>query len=539
MIRFNNVTLIYPYVQRTIFEDLSFEVPEGEFVLVMGDTGAGKSTLLKLMNGLVPHHTGGIFSGSIMVDGKDTALHKPRDLVDVIAIVGQNPALGFVTDTVEEELVFGMESLGVAPEVMRKRVEDMLDLLALTPLRQRKLSSLSGGEAQRVAIASVLTMNPKILLLDEPTSALDPIAAEEVLATLSRLVHDLGITVVIAEHKLERVLQFVDRVIYVRNEREVAVGFPQEILKDSTLAPPIVHLFRSLASEISDKEVPLTVRDARRQLGDLAAALSPLERNQLAIAAEPLLELENVAIHYGAKVALRNVSLAISPGEIVAIMGRNGAGKSTLLSSIAGLRKLERGLVRVCGLDPQLLKGKDLIAKIGFVPQEASDLLYAQSVEEELRHSDHDNGVTSGTTSRLLARLLPDIDVHVHPRDLSEGERLCLVLAIVLANNPPLLILDEPTRGLDYRAKDRLITAIRECRDLKSAVIVASHDVELIAEIATRVVVLADGEIVADGPAGEILTSSPAFAPQVAKVLAPAQWLTVNEVLKSMGKSAP
>ncbi len=539
MIRFNNVTLIYPYVQRTIFEDLSFEVPEGEFVLVMGDTGAGKSTLLKLMNGLVPHHTGGIFSGSIMVDGKDTALHKPRDLVDVIAIVGQNPALGFVTDTVEEELVFGMESLGVAPEVMRKRVEDMLDLLALTPLRQRKLSSLSGGEAQRVAIASVLTMNPKILLLDEPTSALDPIAAEEVLATLSRLVHDLGITVVIAEHKLERVLQFVDRVIYVRNEREVAVGFPQEILKDSTLAPPIVHLFRGIASEISDKEVPLTVRDARRQLGDLAAALSPMERNQPAIAAEPLLELENVAIHYGAKVALKNVSLAISPGEIVAIMGRNGAGKSTLLSSIAGLRKLERGLVRVCGLDPQILKGKDLIAKIGFVPQEASDLLYAQSVEEELRHSDHDNGVTSGTTSHLLGRLLPDIDVHVHPRDLSEGERLCLVLAIVLANNPPLLILDEPTRGLDYRAKDRLITAIRECRDLKSAVIVASHDVELIAEIATRVVVLADGEIVADGPAGEILTSSPAFAPQVAKVLAPAQWLTVNEVLKSMGKSAP
>ena len=148
MIRFDNVTLIYPYVQRTIFEALSFEVPEGEFVLVMGDTGSGKSTLLKLMNGLVPHHTGGIFSGSITVDGRDTALHKPRELVDLIAIVGQNPALGFVTDTVEEELVFGMESLGISPEVMRKRVEDMLDLLALAPLRARKLASLSGGEAQ-------------------------------------------------------------------------------------------------------------------------------------------------------------------------------------------------------------------------------------------------------------------------------------------------------------------------------------------------------------------------------------------------------
>ncbi len=532
MIRFNDVTLVYPYVQKTIFEDLSFEVPEGEFVLVMGDTGSGKSTLLKLMNGLVPHHTGGIFSGTITVDGKDTALHKPRDLVDVIAIVGQNPALGFVTDTVEEELVFGMESLGIAPEVMRKRVEDMLDLLALTPLRSRKLSSLSGGEAQRVAIASVLTMNPKILLLDEPTSALDPIAAEEVLATLSRLVHDLGITIVIAEHKLERVLQFVDRVIYVRNQNDVAVGFPQEILKESTLAPPIVHLSRALAS----KEVPLTVRDARRQLGSLASTLVKPTQNDVSTSAQRLLEIEKVTITYGEKVALKEVSLSVSSGEIVAIMGRNGAGKSSLLSSVVGMRELAHGSVRVCGDDPKKLKGKDLLRKVGFVPQEASDLLYAQSVHEELRHSDHDNLVQPGTTQALLARLLPAIDLTLHPRDLSEGERLCLVLAIVLANNPPLLILDEPTRGLDYRAKERLIAAIRACSNPGSAVILASHDVELVAEIATRVVVLADGEVVADGAVGEILTSSPAFAPQVAKVLAPAQWLTVNDVLKALNK---
>lgn len=535
MIRFHNVTLVYPYVQRTIFEDLSFEVPEGEFVLVMGDTGAGKSTLLKLMNGLVPHHTGGIFSGTITVDGKDTALHKPRDLVDLIAIVGQNPALGFVTDTVEEELVFGMESLGVPADVMRKRVEDMLDLLALAPLRNRKLSSLSGGEAQRVAIASVLTMNPKILLLDEPTSALDPIAAEEVLATLSRLVHDLGITIVIAEHKLERVLQFVDRVIYVRNEREVTVGFPQEVLRESKLAPPIVHLSRALSSS----EVPLTVRDARRQLGNFATTLTPPEPVKLPVASRALLEIVGATVKYGNAVALREVSLSIFPGEIVAIMGRNGAGKSTLLTSMVGLRELHRGVIRLCDVDPRSLKGKDLISKVGFVPQEASDLLYAQSVEEELRHSDKDNLVTSGTTAALLRRLLPEVDPMVHPRDLSEGERLCLVLAIVLANNPPLLVLDEPTRGLDYQAKTRLVDAIRECTNPHSAVILASHDVELVAEVATRVVVLADGEVVADGAAGEILTSSPAFAPQVAKVLAPAKWLTVSEVLRSLGKIAP
>lgn len=533
MIQFQNVTLVYPYVQRTIFENLSFEVPEGEFVLVMGDTGAGKSTLLKLMNGLVPHHTGGILSGAITIDGHDTALFKPRDLVDLIAIVGQNPALGFVTDTVEEELVFGMESLGIAPDVMRKRVEDTLDLLALTPLRNRKLSSLSGGEAQRVAIASVLTMNPKILLLDEPTSALDPIAAEEVLATLSRLVHDLGITVVIAEHKLERVLQFVDRVIYVRDSTDVAVGLPVNILKDSHIAPPIVELSRALSSAT----VPLSVRDARRQLGTLIGTLTPPERAPITTHAKPSVEISKLNASYGSHIVLREIDLQINPGEVIAVMGRNGAGKSTLLRAIAGMGNYEKGSVRVLGVDPRTLEGKKLISHIGFVPQEASDLLYAQSVAEELGNSDEDNAVPLGTTAKLLAKLLPGIDPTVHPRDLSEGERLCLVLAIVLANQPPLVILDEPTRGLDYRAKQRLVGAIKEVLTPDSTVILASHDVELVAEIASRVVVLADGEIVADGEVSEILTSSPAFAPQVTKVLAPAKWLTVNEVLASLGKS--
>ena len=434
MITFENVTLIYPYVQRTIFENLSFEVPEGEFVLVMGDTGAGKSTLLKLMNGLVPHHTGGIFSGTIKIAGRDTALHKPRELVDLIAIVGQNPALGFVTDTVEEELVFGMESLGISPEVMRKRVEDTLDLLALAPLRNRKLASLSGGEQQRVAIASVLTMNPKVLLLDEPTSALDPIAAEEVLATLSRLVHDLGITVIIAEHKLERVLQFVDRVIYVEDQNTVAIGSPEDILKESAIAPPIIQLSRALHSS----EVPMTVRDARRTISHLAQDISPPERKAVASSTLEVLSIKNLTIRYGEKVALENISLSIKASEIVAVMGRNGAGKSTLLTSMVGLREIAKGSVHVVGRDPKKLHGAELISTIGFVPQESGDLLYAQSVAEELENSDQDNEVARGTTELILRKLLPSVDSQLHPRDLSEGERLCLVLAIVFAKTPSL-----------------------------------------------------------------------------------------------------
>jgi energy-coupling factor transport system ATP-binding protein len=248
--------------------------------------------------------------------------------------------------------------------------------------------------------------------------------------------------------------------------------------------------------------------------------------------------MAKLSVNYGAKPALNEVSLAVRPGEIVAVMGRNGAGKSTLLSSMVGARELSKGTVTIKGVDPRTLKGKALISMVGYVPQEASDLLYAQSVGEELRHSDSDNLVATGTTAKVLSDLLSDIDPTIHPRDLSEGERLCLVLAIVLANRPPVLILDEPTRGLDYQAKQRLVTALREVISPESAVILASHDVELVADIATRVIVLADGEMVADGEVAEILTSSPAFAPQVAKVLAPAKWLTVNEVLASLGKSS-
>jgi energy-coupling factor transporter ATP-binding protein EcfA2 len=242
MIAFRNVSLIYPNSQRTIIEDATFSVNEGELVLLMGHTGAGKSSVLKLINGLVPHHTGGILSGEISVAGRSTRSLKPGELADVVGIVGQNPVNGFVSDLVEEEIAFGLETLGVAPEIMRKRVEEVLDLLALAPLRRRAISELSGGEQQRVAIAAALVTNPKVLLLDEPTSALDPIAAEEVLSILHRLVHDLGLTIIVAEHRLERVIQFVDRIILVHGDGTLELGGAEDVLKDSPIAPPLVEL---------------------------------------------------------------------------------------------------------------------------------------------------------------------------------------------------------------------------------------------------------------------------------------------------------
>jgi energy-coupling factor transport system ATP-binding protein len=228
MIRFDAVTVRYPGSDRAVLHRVDLEIPAGELCLVVGRTGSGKSTLLRAVNGLVPHFTGGVLSGRVTVAGRDTRDHPPRELADVVGYVGQDPLATFVTDTVEEELAYGMESQGVPPDVMRRRVEETLDVLGMAAVRDRPLASISAGQQQRVAIGSVLAAHPQVLVLDEPTSALDPPAAEEVLALLQRLVHDLGLTVLLAEHRLERVVQYADRVVLVPGGgRPLVVGDPR------------------------------------------------------------------------------------------------------------------------------------------------------------------------------------------------------------------------------------------------------------------------------------------------------------------------
>jgi energy-coupling factor transport system ATP-binding protein len=221
-------------------------------------------------------------------------------------------------------------------------------------------------------------------------------------------------------------------------------------------------------------------------------------------------------------------------GEVVALMGRNGAGKSTLLNALVGLLRPLGGDVRVAGVDPTTLSGPGLVRTVGLVPQEPSDLLSATTVADECREADRDAGAEPGTTAALLATLAPEVHEASHPRDLSEGQRLCLVLAVVLAGAPPLLLLDEPTRGLDYATKARLVSVLRRLAASGHAVVLATHDVELAAEVAGRVVVVADGEVVADGAAADVVTASPMFAPQVAKILAPDPWLTVGQVERAL-----
>ncbi len=535
MISFDRVGVTYPDAAAPTISDVTFHVDEGELCLVVGSTGVGKSTLLGAVNGLVPHFTGGLLSGRVTVDGRDTATHPPRELADVVGVVGQDPLAGFVTDTVEEELAYGMEQLALPPDVMRKRVEETLDLLGIADLRNRALRTLSGGQQQRVAIGSVLTAHPRVLVLDEPTSALDPSAAEDVLAAITRLVHDLGVTVLIAEHRLERVVQYADRVLYLHGDGTVADGAPSDVLATSSVAPPVVQLGRLAGWS----PLPLSVRDARRCAGPLRERLDGrVPRPRESAEATPVLRARRVVVRHGQVVAVREVDLDLGRGQVVALMGRNGSGKSSLLWALQGSGPRQGGTVEVTtaggGLDPSTLPAGEARRLVGLVPQTPSDLLYLSTVAEECAQADRDAGQPPGTAAALLARLVPGIDPDAHPRDLSEGQRLALVLAVQLSVSPDVVLLDEPTRGLDYHAKERFGEVVREMAAQGRAVMVATHDVEFVASSADRVVVLADGEVVADGPTAEVTVSSPAFAPQVAKIMRPQPWLTVSEIAAAL-----
>jgi len=370
----------------------------------------------------------------------------------------------------------------------------------------------------------VLTMHPRLLVLDEPTSALDPTAAEEVLATLTRLVHDLGVSVLLAEHRLERVIPFVDRMCLLTGAGRVTVGEPGELLVTSPVVPPIVELGRAAGWS----PLPLSVRDARRLARDLQGRLGapPVTVDAPTATAVAVRGLEVV---HGQTVAVRDLDLELGAGRVTALMGRNGSGKSSLLWAVQGSGRRTAGRVDVSGSDPAALAPAGRRALVGLVPQNAADLLYLETVDQECAAADGG----SGDCRALLDRLVPGIPGDQHPRDLSEGQRLALALALVLVSRPPVLLLDEPTRGLDYAAKHVLAGILRGLTADGHAVLVATHDVEFVAQVADDVVVLADGEVVSSGPVRRVVAESPAFAPQVTKVLG-APWLRVDEVVAAL-----
>ena len=533
MIELRRVTYTYPDTHIPVLRNLSLHVNEGEFLLLMGNSGSGKSTLLRCLNGLVPHFYGGTLSGAVRVAGLDPVALGPRGMSGVVGFVLQDPESQFVVDSVEDELAFAMENHNLAPSVMRKRVEEVLDQINIAHLRHRKINTLSGGEKQRVAIGAVLTLQPQVLVLDEPTSQLDPQAAEEVLTTVQKLNADLGLTVILSEHRLERVVQYADRLVYLPGEGgSPIIGSPQEVLPQVDLEPPLVRLAKSLGWS----PLPLTIKDGRRFARTVN--LPPTEERLPADVAntvrgddDPMMRMKSVWFSYNGHEALRGVDLSVAPGEFVALMGRNGSGKTTLLKHIVGLLRPERGRVELFGEDIRSKDVEDIARRVGYVPQNPGSLLFADTLREELDFTRRSHRLEIGGYHDLLDSLHLSHLADTYPRDLSGGERQRAAMAAILVAEPDIILLDEPTRGLDYHQKRALARFLTDKRQEGKAIVMSTHDVELVALCAERVIILAEGQVVVDGPARQVMSDSLVFSSQIAKLFGDDRFVTVDDVL--------
>lgn len=436
MLKLRNLTFTYNHGDEPALKNIKLEMRPGEFVLLQGSTGSGKSTLLKAINGLAPHFTGGRMSGSVEINGFDTTRRQPHQVAELVAFVNQQPESAFATDTVEEELAFGLEQLGWPVEAIAERLAELTRLFAFEAILTRPLVELSGGQQQRVAIASAIAARQKLLLMDEPTSALDSETSASLIATLKRISKDEGIAVLLAEHRVERLLPFVDRSVFLDDYGSL-----------SNQAPP--------AAELSPPR-----RAASRGKSGIVA-----------------LECRNLDDTRGPEFRLDDLNVSLLEGQIVGVIGDNGSGKSTLLNSV--FEDAQRQGVAVA-----------------MVPQNAADLLFLSTVSDELAEADAATGLSRAGTQ--LERLLGRSDPNKHPRDLSSGQQLALVLAIQLSQDAKVLILDEPTRGLDSKSKAKLKLALVDLRDRGHAILIATHDEAFLSDLTDVVLNIDKGRLVGD-----------------------------------------
>lgn len=569
LIEIADLTYYYPGASHPALKGVTMAVAAGEFVLLAGPSGSGKSTLLRAVAGLVPNFHGGKVSGRVRLAGRDIWQATPDQAARLAGMVFQDPESQLVTPVVEAEIAFGLQNLGLGRELVARRVAEMLHFFALDPLRQAPVSQLSGGEKQKVALAAALAPYPLVLLADEPTSQLDPVAAEEILQLLKRINEENGMTVLLVEQRLERCLHMADRVVLMREGTISLDGRPAEVLANAQvwggLMPPLPRIFAAcgLAS------VPLTVKEGREWLAKLGAAGPETGPNLGEVATEPglgdgrtgrkvlrfpvvsrissgssrsaapatgpggcrcgqvrgptsggeaLAVVEHLSFRYdNGQVVLQDINFSLTPGRVVAVIGANGAGKSTLARLFNGLLRPTRGQVLVAGRDTRQVPVETMAGVVGYLPQNPGDMLFQSTVRGEVEFTLRAMGKEAepGQVDRWLELVGLGSRAGANPRDLSGGERQLAALAAVLAGNPQVLVLDEPTRGLDYLVKARVGGILRELSGKERLVLVVSHDVEFVAEFADEIIFLSGGRLVALGPKEEILPEFFFFTPQV------------------------
>ena len=532
-ITIDNLSYAYPPAQTEtepewVLDGVDLEIAAGEFVAIMGATGGGKTTLCLALNGIVPHSTGGVIGGNVVVNGLNTKRQSVAELAQHVGLVFQEPETQLFNMTVESEVAFGLENLGLPRAEMDERIEWALSLVKMSAFRQRVPFHLSGGQKQRVAIAAMLAMQPKILVLDEPTANLDPVGKREVFTAVQTLRHQLDMTIIMVSHESEQIAEFADRVVVLdkgkvaMNDVPTAVFTQLPRLQQIGLTVPQVsevayHLNQQHGTAyefVCLEDVTLEGRGSKgEERGERA---EELRNTQYAIRntpqspnlpISPSLAIQINDLHFGydsASPVLNGISLEISAGEMVALIGQNGSGKTTLAKQMNGLLRPFRGSIHHFGQDSTGKEVSELARTVGYVFQNPDHQIFSPTVREELAVGPRNLGLPDDEIEWRVNEALAQFNLQPYadkqPALLSFGLRRKVSVAAVVAMETAVLILDEPTTGLDWRSTQELIAILQALQADGRTVLIITHDMRVVADYVPRCLLLQNGRLLADSP---------------------------------------
>lgn len=525
MIETTDLKFTYPTASKPCLNGINLKIYDGELTIIAGPTGCGKSTLCCTFNGIIPHLSSGFMEGDVTVDGLNTRKHKVFELAQHVGMVFQNPEEQIFSLKVEDEVAFGPENLGLSHEEIVKRVDQAIEWVGLQSIMNALTVAISGGQKQKVSIASNLAMLPKIMVLDEPTTDLDPVSTEQVVSTIFDLKKKLGITFIIVEHDLSEIVEIADRLIILADGKIFLDGTPRDVLwdyyeqvKDIGLRIPqhieLGHLIRE--TEFGKEERPIKTEESlgllrkyyASRIGELKG--HPLVHKKVASTREIAMSIRNLWYAYRRnEYVLRGIDLDVHEGEFLAIIGPNGSGKSTLAKIMIGLLKPSKGDVFVYGLNTRKADMKSITEYAGFLFQNPDSQLFTSNVWAEMEFGLKIKRIDQQTRAHIIDEIISLLGLDKyksrHPFSLSRGERKRLAVASVLLTRPKLVILDEPTTGQDQKNLLELMSLMKRLNEQERAtIIMITHDMQLVANFASRVLVMTEGRIVLDGPPRKI-----------------------------------
>ncbi len=563
IIELRDVSFAYSSEAKPALNHVSLSIAPGEFVGVIGSAGSGKSTLTSLMSGAIPHHYTGQLFGAVLVDGHDTCEISLTDISRTVGSVLQDIDAQMVAPIVEDELLFGLENYGVPHDQIEDRIAQTLATVGISDLRHREIATLSGGQKQKVAIAAILALAPRVLVLDEPTAALDPASSKLVYETLRQVNRQAGITVVVVEQKVALQCEYCDRILIMSNKQLAFDGEPHEVFSHAAElremgidSPRVARMANSLVAagllpaagrpclNVGEAKELVAGLIAERGTGGVGAtgavartAAPATSRHKPAGPAaaatghEPVIELTDVTFSYGPGAAsVNDLNMKVYPGELVGVIGQNGAGKTTLTKLLNGLLRPSKGSVYIAGMNTREVPTSKIAAKCATLFQNPDRQICKETVLDEIAFGLELHGTPAEEARRRAAAAAErfGLDPNSSPFSLSRGKRQLVALASVVVLNPQVVLLDEPTSGLDYRECMTVMETVREMAERGCAVVMVCHDMEVVSDFAQRLVVMAGGRILAQGPAADVFANDDLMA---AAYVAPPQVIALTREL--------